>query len=262
MMRLATICLLNAVSFTGCTAGLEESISTALLPQIGPPSAAPIAHIYANNAATPTMLTSQLVYDAEPPASGVANIKCAADLQPLGSGLHSISSPVYSLFEGDQHLLAYVTMRQTLTPGLQSGAELELHGVRELMLDVNGRDDMLLRSGCKCPRSVLSSAISTRIHDGSGTFTIMQRLWSARRHAKATGGRNGFVGCVSILRDCTCISAPQLILVVRKSFGCNITCHDGSNALPPVQCQRHDDVSGPRTDDRLCALVGVPLHVL
>ena len=142
-----------AVSLTGCTAWVMQSISTALLLQIGPPSAAPIAHIYANNAATPTMLTSQLVCDAEPPASGVANIKCAADLQPLGSGLHSISSPVYYLCEGGQHSLAYATMHQTLTPGLQSGAELELHGVRELMLDVNGRDDMLLSSGCKCLHS-------------------------------------------------------------------------------------------------------------
>ena len=89
-MRLATICVLTAVSFIGRTAWLQRTISTALLLQIGPPTAVPIAHIHVHKATTPTMLTSPSTCDEEPRASGVVNVKCATVLQPLGSGgLHS-----------------------------------------------------------------------------------------------------------------------------------------------------------------------------
>ena len=89
-MRQATMAWFPAVLLAERTAWLILIISTALRLQLGPLSAAPIAHIHVDNDCTPGALTSRFICDAEPPASGGANMSCAAELQPLGSGLHSV----------------------------------------------------------------------------------------------------------------------------------------------------------------------------
>ena len=190
--------LLPAVSLTGCTARPGDIISTAMLLQIGLHSAAPGVHIHAYDTRTPTMLTPQLDCDAEPPASGVASMMCALEMQPLGSGLHSIPLFVYSFNEDDHLELANATTLQTLTPDLRFGAEPQPHGVCGLMCEgVNG-GEQLLCSGIRSPCSVLSSTTSTRTHDGSGTSIKIRRLWSAQSHAKPTSDWNCFVSSVSI----------------------------------------------------------------
>ena len=90
-MRLLTI----AVSFIGCTAWVKQSMITALQLPIGPPIAAPAAHIHLCNAVTPATLTSHSLWDAEHAARDVANVKCAADSQLLcRDDLQPVQNPV------------------------------------------------------------------------------------------------------------------------------------------------------------------------